>query len=265
VLSNLLAKLNLMQNNSPNHFKGKDAIGHVVDARVKGRIATSESHGLEVPGHIGELLNSIKETSALLLLLWVSMQAMKIPDLQILYLYTFFFFGWIIWTTGKCAFLGWWRLKRLNRLISEEKWEIEHHRDQEKQELEALYKAKGFSGKLLQDATEVLMADDNRLLQVMLEEEMGLTLSSFEHPLKHALFAAIGVFSTFLVICGSIFYIPTYGIYISASFMIGLSIIVAAKKEKADLMSSTIWLLGIVGLAFAFSYYISQIIKTYFL
>ncbi len=254
-----------MPDNFADHFKGKDALGHVIDARIKGQIATSESHGLEIPGHMGELLYSIKETSALLILLWVSMQAMRVPTSQILYIYIFLSFGWMIWSAGRSAFLGWLRLQRLNRLIKEEKWEIEHHRDQEKQELEALYKAKGFSGKLLQDVVEVLMADDNRLLQVMLEEEMGLTLSSFEHPLKHALFSLMGVFFTFLAICGSIIILPQYGIYISGAFMVTLTILVASKKEKTEIMSSLIWLLGIFGISIACVYFISQIINVFVL
>lgn len=252
-----------MPDNFADHFKGKGALAHVVDARIKGRLAASESHGLEIPGHIGELLYSIKETTALLLLLWVSMQAMRIPISQILNIYIFLFFGWMIWSAGRSAFLGWLRLQRLNRLITEEKWEIEHHRDQEKQELEALYKAKGFSGKLLQEVVEVLMADDNRLLQVMLEEEMGLTLSSFEHPLKHALFSITGVFLTFLTICGSIILSPKYGIYISGILMVALAILIASKKEKNELMSSLVWLLGIFGISIASVYFISQILNVF--
>jgi len=196
-----------MSNNSPKHFKGKDAIGHVIEARIKGKIVSGESHGLEVPGHIGQGIYALKETSALLLLFWIALISMRIPFSQINFLFLFFFFGWIVWNAGRSAFLGWWRLQRLNKLISEERWEIEHHRSQEKQELEALYKAKGFTGKLLQEVVEVLMADDNRLLQVMLEEEMGIVLSSFEHPLKHALSASIGVLLSFIGIGLSMFFL----------------------------------------------------------
>ena len=47
------------------------------------------------------------------------------------------------------------------------------------------------------------MANDNRLLQVMMEEEMGLTLRIYEHPLKQGFFAALGVlFSSFFLILG---------------------------------------------------------------
>ncbi len=37
------------------------------------------------------------------------------------------------------------------------------------------------------------MADDNRLLRVMLEEELGLTLEAYEHPLKQAFGALLRI------------------------------------------------------------------------
>ena len=58
----------------------------------------------------------------------------------------------------------------------EERFEIAHHRGQEKEELTELYALKGFKGELLDQVINVLMADDNRLLSVMLEEELGLEL-----------------------------------------------------------------------------------------
>ena len=61
-----------------------------------------------------------------------------------------------------------------------------------------MYEQKGLSGDLLDQVIEVLMADDNRLLRVMLEEELGLTLESYEHPLKQAAGAGLGVLSAFL-------------------------------------------------------------------
>ncbi len=88
---------------------------------------------------------------------------------------------------GRSAWLGWSRLERLHRILAQEKWEIEHNREQEREELGVLYAAKGFEGKLLEDVLDVLMADGDRLLKVMVEEELGLTLESQVHPLKQGL------------------------------------------------------------------------------
>jgi hypothetical protein len=98
-----------------------------------------------------------------------------------------FSFGWAVWKTGRSALLGWGRMERLHRLIEEERWEIQHHRAQERRELGEMYRAKGFDGKLLEEVLDVLMSDDNRLLKVMLEEELGLTLEAYEHPLRQAI------------------------------------------------------------------------------
>ena len=68
------------------------------------------------------------------------------------------------------------RLERLHRVIEEERWEIEHHRQEEREELAALYQAKGLTGKLLDDVVATLMADDNRLLQSCSKRRWGLLL-----------------------------------------------------------------------------------------
>ncbi|MGD2169491.1 MAG: VIT1/CCC1 transporter family protein [Chlamydiota bacterium] len=247
------------------HFKNKDALGHVLEARIKGKLASSETHGIEVSGYIGALLYSAQSTAAIYLLLWISMQSMLIPTRQTWMIFSFFFFGWLVWNVGRSAYLGWFRLQRLNKLITEEKYEIEHHRQQEKEELEALYKAKGFTGKLLSDVVNVLMADDNRLLQIMLEEEMGLTLGAFEHPLKDAVGSLLGVISSSFVLGIFLYLLPSYGIYIGSFLVFVGCILTISKKEKIEFLSSFIWKIALLGISSAFIYFLSQIIKTIFL
>ena len=157
----------------PLHFKGREVAEHLKEARKKGAFAASEIHGTELPGHLSAGTDSAKETALVLLLFWLLLQPFDLAPLPLLGLFAV---GWLIWKTGRSALLGWARLERLHRVIEEERYEIEHHRDQERQELKELYYAKGFEGKMLDDVIEVLMADDNRLLQVMLEEELGLSL-----------------------------------------------------------------------------------------
>ena len=94
---------------------------------------------------------------------------------------------------GKGRFLGWSRLNRLNQLIAQEHAEIQHSRENEQIELMEIYRAKGFEPPLLDQVVQVLMADENRLLTVMLEEELGLRLEEYEHPLKQGLGAFLGV------------------------------------------------------------------------
>lgn len=237
-----------------NHFKGKEPIQHVIDARIKGKIATSEIHGTELPGHISAAADSAKETAFILLVLWALMGNIAH------YFMLVFIAGWLVWKVGRSAILGWSRLGRLHRVIEEERWEIEHHRPQEKEELRALYAAKGFSGKLLDEAVEVLMADDNRLLQVMLEEELGLNLESYEHPLKQAAGALVGVLGSTAILSIGLFALPSWGPSICAALVIALSSLITAKLEKNPSIPFVIWNLAITALATAVSYFLAQLI-----
>jgi hypothetical protein len=231
-----------------NHFKGKPPLEHVIEARRKGKMASAEIHGTELPGHISAAADAAKETSLLILIFWV---------LEVSHSFMLIFLAsWLIWKVGRSAILGWSRLERLHRVIDEERWEIEHHRPQEKEELKALYAAKGFSGKLLDEVIEVLMADDNRLLQVMLEEELGLSLESYEHPLKQASGALLGVVGAALILSVGLFLLPIWGLPLMAAVVIVLSAGTTAQLEKNRVLPSLIWNLAIAALAAGFAYFL---------
>jgi hypothetical protein len=243
---------------SPVHFGGKKPLDHVVEARRKGKIATSEIHGEELPGHYSGAADSAKETAFLLVILWTLFNEIGFPLEKMHWFLVVFLFGLAVWKTGRSAILGWRRLERLHRLIEEERWEIEHHRSQEKDELKALYAAKGFSGKLLDEVVDVLMADDNRLLQEMLEEELGLNLESYEHPLKQASGALIGVLGTSIILAFGLFYLPIWGTYLCAAFVISLSAGTTAQLEKNKPVPSIIWNLAAATLAAGCAYFLGQ-------
>ena len=149
----------------------------------------------------------------------------------------------------------------MHRIIEEERWEIEHHRPQEKEELRALYQAKGFTGRLLDEAVEVLMADDNRLLQVMLQEELGFRLESEEHPLKQATGAILGVAASAAAMAFALFALPPIGTLLAAAIVIALTAGFTAKKQKNRITPSIVWNLACALLAVAISRYLSQLIQ----
>ena len=169
-----------------------------------------------------------------------------------------FSFGWILWKVGRSAWLGWARLERLHRLVAEEKWEIEHHRHQEREELAALYAAKGFHGKLLEDVMDVLMSDDDRLLRVMLEEELGLSLEKQEHPLKQSLGAGIGALLTALICAISYALFSSTGLIIAALLVMGFAGGLSARYEKNRKIPAIIWNIGLGILAFGCPYFLLQ-------
>ncbi len=163
---------------TPEHFKGKTAVKHVVEAQAKGIIAATEIHGTEIPGSISAATDSARTTIIILLLLHLLLTHWQIDYYQQLYAFTLFIFGWLIWSAGRSAWLGWSRLERLHRVLEEERWEIEHNREQEREELKALYQAKGFEGPLLEDVMDVLMSDGDRLLKIMDRRRAGTLLRS---------------------------------------------------------------------------------------
>ena len=246
----------------PLHFKGKKAIEHVIEARIKGKTASAEIHGAELPGHVSAAADSAKETALILLVLWTLFSELHFPEESLRWISISFIIGWTFWKVGRSAILGYCRLERLHRLIEEERWEIEHHRPQEKEELKALYQAKGFSGKLLDEAVDVLMADDNRLLQVMLEEELGLSLESYEHPLKQALGAFVGVLGASLLMAFGFFILPWWGPTLCAGVLIAISAGTVAHLEKNKPLPSIIWNVAAATLAALVTFYAAQLLNT---
>lgn len=235
-----------------DHFKGKDGLSHVLEAQARGLIASTEIHGTEIPGHWGAGADAARETAVILLMLWALFRYVAVDPS---WLSAMFIAGFLVWKLGRGAWLGWSRLERLHRVMKEEKWEIENRRPQEREELRLLYQAKGLEGKLLEDVLDVLMADGDRLLRIMLEEELGLSLEVHEHPLKQGLGAAFGVLIAGLVCWLGINYPHPAGILAAAGVTIALSTYLSAKFQQNRPIPAIVWNLGIAGLAFATTYF----------
>jgi hypothetical protein len=247
---------------NPKHFKDKDAIGHVIEAQAAGITASSEIHGTEIPGSISAGADAARETVIAYLLLSLFISHINYSSKEMLLSLSAFGVAWLIWKTGRSGWLAWSRLERLHRIVAEERWEIEHHRQQEREELTALYAAKGFEGKLLADVIDVLMADGDRLLRVMIEEELGLSLEVHEHPLQQALGAASGVIiAAFFCILGILLfpqYYSTLGLLVFGSLTIGASAAVSAKYEKNKMVPAIVWNLGLMCVSFGSFYFLSE-------
>ena len=241
---------------TPDHFHGKSVAEHLKEARAKGASASAEIHGTEMPGHLAAFADASKETAFALLILWVLFLQL-LPQARFFTFALFFSIGWLIWKTGRSALLGWARVERLHRVIEEERWEIEHHRPQEKLELTEMYRAKGLEGKLLEEVIDVMMADDNRLLRIMLEEELGLTLEAYEHPLKQASGALLGVASAAVLCLAGHMLFPLAGLPLAAAIVICLSTTLSTRLEKNRLSNTLIWNLAIAGLTAGVVYFLT--------
>jgi len=133
--------------------------------------------------------------------------------------------------------------------IDREIWEIENKPEDERQEIEDIYKAKGFSGKDLEMIVNKITSDKKVWLDTMLNEELNLNLEIAGHPLK----SALRMFVSFLV--GGILpiipfffaegYVPLFiaiGISLSTSFVVGA---VKSKMAKTSIIKGGIEMAGL--------------------
>ena len=71
--------------------------------------------------------------------------------------------------------------------IKREKFEIENTPEKERQEIELIYKSKGFEGADLKRVVDKITSNKEVWLKTMLTEELGLNLEILGNPLKGAL------------------------------------------------------------------------------
>ncbi len=112
--------------------------------------------------------------------------------------------------------------------IKRELYEIEHLPERERQEIEEIYKAKGFEGEELQKIVNKIISNKDVWLKTMLTEELGLNLEIAGHPLKSA-FTMFGAFLLggilpiipFFFTGGLVALMIAVGVSITSSFIVG--------------------------------------------
>lgn len=159
-----------------------DAADHVVDARQRARnVLSGESHIGAIDDWRRTLI-SARDALILIWLTWVGLHGFGDPD----------FTGWmLVAMSSALALLTGISTARSTQTqvdyytseLQRERAEIRDDPDHEREEVVALYAAKGFQEPLLTQVVDVLCADDDRLLKVMMEEELGLSLFHVNHPL----------------------------------------------------------------------------------
>ena len=105
--------------------------------------------------------------------------------------------------------------------IKREEYEIETMPNKEKQEIEEIYKLKGFEGEELKKVVDKVISNKEVWLKTMLTEELGLNLEILGNPLKGALV----MFGSFLL--GGILPILPYFV-VKAGLMSSITAIVIA-------------------------------------
>jgi VIT1/CCC1 family predicted Fe2+/Mn2+ transporter len=133
--------------------------------------------------------------------------------------------------------------------IAREEWEIENMPDEERREIEEIYKAKGFSGKELEGIVNRITSDKKVWLETMLTEELKLNIEVVGNPLKSA-FRMFGAFllggimpiMPFFFAQGFVPLIVAVGISLVTSFLVGA---VKSKMAKTSIIKGGIEMAGL--------------------
>jgi len=159
-----------------------DTSDHVSEARMRAR------HVLAGESHLGAVddgrraLVSARDALVFIWLAWVALHGFGDPPLT----------GWMLvaLSAGLALLMGISTARsthtQLQYYVAEldrERHEIRTDLEHEREEVHALYAAKGFQEPLLTQVVDTLCADEDRLLKVMMEEELGLFLYHVNHPL----------------------------------------------------------------------------------
>lgn len=245
-----------------DHFKGKEAIQHIVEVQASGVVASAEIHGAETPGFLFAATDAARETAVALLLISIILSYFEFALEQVSCVLISFSCAWIAWKLGRASWLAWSRLERLHRVMDEERHEIEYNRAQEKEELKALYQAKGFQGKLLDDVVDVLMADGDRTLRVMLEEELGFRLEENDHPLAQGVGAGIGALLAAVLVIVAHLFTNQLVLFLSVGLIFGLSCYLTAKREHNRIINAIVWNVGLGLFAYLVAFFSMQFIAS---
>jgi VIT1/CCC1 family predicted Fe2+/Mn2+ transporter len=167
---------------SPPSAAVSDAADHDAEARHRARqVLAGESH-LGAVDDWRRALISARDALILVWLAWIALHGFGDPP----------FTGWMLvaLAIALAALIGISTARSTHTQVEFYASELERERheirtdfEHEREEVRALYAAKGFQEPLLSQVVETLCADDDRLLKVMMEEELGLSLFHVNHPL----------------------------------------------------------------------------------
>lgn len=133
--------------------------------------------------------------------------------------------------------------------IAREEWEIENMPDEERREIEEIYKAKGFSGQELKSIVDKITSDKKIWLETMLTEELKLNIEVVGSPLKSA-FRMFGAFLLggvlpivpFFFAQGFAPLLVAIGISLATSFLVGA---VKSKMAKTNIIKGGLEMAGL--------------------
>jgi VIT1/CCC1 family predicted Fe2+/Mn2+ transporter len=161
---------------------GLDVADHLAEARQRARqMLGGESH-LGAVDDWRRALISARDAVILIWLTWVALHGFEDPPFTAGML--------VVMAIGLALLVGistarstHTQIEYYTSELEREKAEIRNNFNEECDEIRALYAAKGFSEPLLGQIVDTLASDEDMLLKVMMEEELGLAMYHMNHPL----------------------------------------------------------------------------------
>ena len=132
--------------------------------------------------------------------------------------------------------------------IERERDEIRRWPEREREEIRTIYRAKGFGGELLERIVAHITADPERWSDVMMREELGMAVESFDQPLRSALTVGLAYLAGATVPVLSYLFVPAHpGLTISAVATVATLFAVGA--GKTTITARSWWRSGLESMA----------------
>lgn len=153
-----------------------------------------------------------------------------------------------------------------------EYWEVDNIPNKEREEIVAIYKEKGFEGKLLDEVVEVIVSDRERWVNEMMKDELNM-IEEVKSPFKIGLatlisFVIIG-FIPLTVYVWDYFYEIDFNVFLWTCLLTGLAfILVGALKSwvnQSGLWQSVIETLCLGIVAALVAYFVGDILEAFLL
>lgn len=176
-----------------------DAAEHVRDARRRAlQVLGGEAH-LGAVDDWRRVLVAARDALILIWVMWVALQGFGNPSASGYFLVVMAP-AWALLVGISAGRSTHTQVEYYAAEFDRERAEIRDNFEEECEEVRALYAAKGFQEPLLGQIVDTLSADDDRLLKVMMEEELGLSMHHVAHPLTVGLWNFTGALAAGLML-----------------------------------------------------------------
>lgn len=152
------------------------------------------------------------------------------------------------------------QLRHCERELRREREEIRTQPEWEREEMRAIYEAKGFSGEILERILDTLCSDDDRLLKVMLEEELGIFFEQWNHPVLIGLVTGGAALAGGLTVAGAALSGTVWAAPVAAAGVIAATAVIRNGGVHAGAAESFgRWSIATIAVA-GMAYFLSQLL-----